>query len=89
MGNKDDICKKAGKELADVGQEALDSDDRVQDTLMEALEASGAVKEMLTKAKAESWDPARMWTQFALGLLNDVAGEDLSLDQPYEPGSQQ
>ena len=88
LGEKDLVCQTAGKEFADVGQEALDKEGRVQDTLVEGLEASGAVQTMLSRAKTESWDPRKMWTQFALGILRDVGAEDMSLDVEYEPGSQ-
>jgi len=88
LGEKDYICQKAGKEFADVGQEALDKDGRVTDTLVEGLQASGAVQEMLKRAKEEGWDARKMWAQFALGILRDVGYEDLSLDREYAPGSQ-
>lgn len=88
LGEKDQICQKAGKEFADVGQEALDKEGRVMDTLMEGMQASSAVSEMMNRAKAETWDARKMWIQFALGILRDVGYEDMSLDQVYEPGSQ-
>jgi hypothetical protein len=88
LGEKDGICQAAGKEMADVGQEALDSENRVMDSLMEGLQASSAMKTMMERAKAEAWDPRKMWTQFALGILRDVGYEDMSLDRTYEPGSQ-
>lgn len=88
MGEKDLVCQLAGKELADVGQEALDKEGRITDTMMAGLQAAPAFNAMLTRAKAESWDPRKMWTQFALGILRDVGHEDMSLDRIYEPGSQ-
>lgn len=88
LGEKDLLCQKAGKEFADVGQEALDKEGRIQDTLIEGLQASGDVQNMLSRAKAEAWDPRKMWVQFALGILRDVGYEDMSLDRVYEPGSQ-
>lgn len=88
LGEKDLICQTAGKEFADVGQEALDKEGRVQDTLVEGLQASGAIQKMLERGKAEGWDARKMWAQFALGILRDVGYEDLSLDREYTPGSQ-
>lgn len=88
LGEKDLACQKAGKEFADVGQEALDKEGRIQDTLIEGLQASSAVQDMLGRAKAEGWDPRKMWAQFAIGMLRDVGYEDLSLDRVHEPGSQ-
>ena len=88
LGEKDFVCQKAGKELVDVGQEALDKEDRIMDSLMEGLQASTAMQDMLSRAKAEAWDARKMWAQFALGMLRDVGYEDLSLDRVYEAGSQ-
>ncbi len=88
LGEKDFICQKAGKEMADVGQEALDKEGRVMDTLMEGMQASSAMQDMMTRAKEEGWDPRKMWTQFALGLQRDIAHEDMSLDVAFQPGSQ-
>lgn len=88
LGPKDLICQTAGKEFADVGQEALDKEGRIMDTLTEGMQASSAVSEMMSRAKTEAWDARKMWIQFALGILRDVGYEDMSLDQVYEPGSQ-
>jgi len=88
LGEKDYVCQKAGKEFADVGQEAVDKEGRVTDTIKEGIEAAPALTTMLERAKAEGWDARKMWAQFALGILRDVGYEDLSLDREYAPGSQ-
>jgi hypothetical protein len=88
IGEKDAVCQSAGKQFIDVGQEALDKEDRIMDTLKEGLEASPAIQNMLTLAKAEGWDVRKMWYQFALGIQRDLGYEDMSLDRVYEPGSQ-
>lgn len=88
LGEKDFICQKAGKELADVGQEAMDKDGRVMDSLLEGMQASAAMQNMMARAKTEQWDARKMWIQFALGMLRDVAHEDMSLDVAFQPGSQ-
>ena len=89
MGQFDDLAMAAGKELADVGQEALDADDRFSDVLKEGFEAGGALKNLAAVVKANGLDRKKAIAQVLRGALNDVLAEDFSLDTPYAPGSQE
>jgi len=88
MGIYDDIAMKAGKELSDVVQEAIDKDDRMGDTIAEGIEAAVALNDLAASIKAHGLDKKKAVAQVFRGALNDVLSEDLSLDEPYAPGSQ-
>ncbi len=85
----DEIMQKAGKELADVVQEGLDSENRFADTIKEGIESGNALKTAFDTMKANSLDRRKCIIQILRGAMNDVVGEDFSLDKPYEPGSQE
>ena len=84
----DEIMQKAGKEFADVIQEGLDSDNRFADTIKEGIEAGTAMNAAFTAMKENGLDKKKVVIQILRGAMNDVMGEDFSLDQPSQPGSQ-
>jgi len=83
---KDRICQKAGKELIDVVQELVSKD--MPGSIGEAIQAAPSITDMISKMKTEGWNTKAVWFQFALGILRDLGYEDISLDTPFEPGSQ-
>ena len=89
MGQLDDLAMSAGKEFSDVIQESLDKEGRLADTFKEALEAKPAIEKIYKAAKEQNLDKRLVAAQILRGALNDVMSEDLSLDQAYEPGSQE
>ncbi len=89
MGRLDDLAMNAGKEVSDVLQEALDKDGRVGDTFKESIEAKPAIEAIYKEAKEKGLNKRLVAAQILRGALNDVMSEDLSLDQAYQPGSQQ
>lgn len=88
MGKFNEAGMAAGKEVADTLQEALDSDGRFNDTFREGLEAKAALQAFYKMVKENGLDKRLAVAQLLRGALNDVLEEDLSLDQVYEPGSQ-
>jgi len=88
-GPFDTIARKAGKELVDVLQEAIDSENRIADTLTESFGATSAMQELKNTIKVNGLDARRAIIQALVGGINDAADEDFSLDKPYTPGSDQ
>lgn len=88
MGQFDDAAMKAGKELSDVIQEAVDSDNRFNDVFIELIEAGGEIKNFVGVMKENNLDKKKAIMQMFRGAMNDMVGEDFSLDVPSEPGSQ-
>jgi len=89
MGQFDDAAMKAGKELSDVIQEAIDADDRFNDVFIELIEAGGEIKNFVSLMKENNLDKKKAIMQVFRGALNDMVGEDFSLDIVAEPGSQE